>query len=123
MSTSCDADKHHAYLLGVSLYLKITDQDMGAMYRNHGKPTFDQPIFQTSRGQQLHQLIEGLLKEKPEDRLGLSEAKHQLAQMSHVENQSHQTRRYRETIQQTRQTPPLAPPPNTDPSSSLKLRS
>ena len=76
------ADKHHAYLLGISLYLYLTGQDVEDVpdtYPGHLKfVTFDDPIFKTEKGKAFQLLIQDLLKEKPEERLGLDEAKYRL---------------------------------------------
>lgn len=73
------ADKHHAYLLGVSLYLCLTDQTMDVIHKNPDKLSFEHPVFKTEQGSQLQQLIEGLLKKQPDERLSLEDAKRQLA--------------------------------------------
>ncbi|KTD38435.1 hypothetical protein [Legionella oakridgensis] len=78
-------DKHHAYLLGFSLYLYLTDQDISAI-PNPPNPdffSFNHPIFQTPKGQQYQQLLTGLLNQDPEERFSLREAKQRLDVIQH----------------------------------------
>lgn len=78
-------EKHHAYLLGVSLYFYLTDTAMAACPRNYDPDffTFAHPIFQSEKGKLFHLLIQDLLKISPEERLGLHDAKQKLQEIQY----------------------------------------
>lgn len=85
------AEKHHAYLLGFSLFLYLTDQGMEACPRKFNPDffTFEHPIFQSEKGKLFQLLIHDLVKVNPEERLGLYDAKQRLQEIQYgikVEN-------------------------------------
>lgn len=81
-------DKHHAYLMGISLYLFITNKDIldiapaPLTVPNPELVTFESEVFRTPQGAQLQQLIKDLMNPDPNERLGLLAAQRKLQEMS-----------------------------------------
>lgn len=71
-------DKHHAYLMGYSLYLFLTGKNTPPTKEFKSFFDFDLPIFKTTIGKEYQTLIQGLLEKDPEKRLGIQEAKERI---------------------------------------------
>ena len=82
---SSHTDKHHAYLMGLNLYLYLTQKPYEAIIDglnvNPDAIRFDDPVFASKEGQEYQRLIEGLLQPDPSQRLGLLEAQSHLLQI------------------------------------------
>ena len=82
-----NVDKFHAHGLGLSLFLYLSDQEIGSVDRTKHQEfyNFDKyPIFKTPIGQQYKELITALVEINPERRIGLQEAKRQLASIRSI---------------------------------------
>jgi serine/threonine protein kinase len=84
-------DNFHAYLMGVSLYLYLTDQDEPVLIGDLDdyqqlKPSFfnfEKEVFTSDRGGQFQQLITALINPDPQARLSLHQAKQFLHAIQH----------------------------------------
>lgn len=74
-----DIDAAQAYMLGKNLYQYITD--CGNAFLKEKGFFFHDPIFATVEGQELKELIEGLIREDPKERISLHDALARLTQL------------------------------------------
>lgn len=77
-----NTDKHHSFLMGISLYLYLTQKDYQDIVPDKDIDrqliSFGDPVFSTQEGKEFRFLIEGLLQESPTTRIGLLEARSRL---------------------------------------------
>lgn len=75
-----NTDKHQAYLLGLSLYLYLSEKGSQDLFEGvcgslrQDAISVDLPIFQSEIGEQFQLLISALMTENPYERIGLMEA-------------------------------------------------